>query len=113
MRGCCIAMNKKSARYLTLFLFAIALRDCHSPGWIASDGQTLAHVPQSTQRSGLIEYFSPSEIASDGHSSMHVPHAMQSSLITYAIAWVFKFQLVQKYSFFFVMVHLSPFLYII
>ena len=57
----------------------------YSPGWIASDGQTLAHVPQSTHKSASIEYFSPSLIASDGHSSMQVPHAMQSSLITYAI----------------------------
>lgn len=49
---------------------------------IASFGQTLAHVPHSVQRSGLIEYLSPSEIAPDGHSSIHVPQAMQSSPIT-------------------------------
>lgn len=52
---------------------------------IASEGQTLAHVPHSVHASGSIEYFSPSDIAPDGHSSMHVPHAMQSSPITYAI----------------------------
>lgn len=73
----------KAGGNLRLLLF-LSERN-YSPGAIASDGQTLAHVPQSTQRSGLIEYFSPSEIASDGHSSMQVPHAMQSSLITYAI----------------------------
>lgn len=54
----------------------------YSPRLIASCGQTLAHVPHSVQRSGLIEYFSPSEIASTGHSPIHVPHAMQSSPIT-------------------------------
>jgi hypothetical protein len=57
----------------------------YSPGWIASEGQTLAQVPQSTHKSASIEYFSPSLIASDGHSSMQVPQAMQSSLIMYAI----------------------------
>ena len=33
------------------------------PSWIASEGQTLAQLPQSMHKSGLIEYFSPSEIA--------------------------------------------------
>ena len=71
----------------------------YSPGWIASDGQTPAHVPQSTHRSGLIEYLSPSEIASDGHSSMQVPQAMQSSPITYAIVVLcFKVFVAQKYT---------------
>ena len=71
----------------------------YSPGWIASEGQTPAQVPQSTHRSGLIEYLSPSEIASDGHSSMQVPQAMQSSPITYAIVvLVYLVCLVQKYS---------------
>ena len=74
------------------------VRIFYSPGWIASDGQTPAHVPQSTQRSGLIEYLSPSEIASDGHSSMQVPQAMQSSLITYAIVvFLFLVYVAQKY----------------
>lgn len=54
----------------------------YSPGAIAPVGQTSAQVPQSTQASGLIEYFAPSEIAPAGHSSMQVPHAMQSSEIT-------------------------------
>ena len=55
------------------------------PRLIASEGQTLAHVPHSVHRSASITYFSPSEIASTGHSPAHVPHAMQSSPITYAI----------------------------
>lgn len=54
----------------------------YSPGAMAPEGHTSAHVPQSTQVLGSIEYFSPSEIAPEGHSSMHVPQAMQSSLIT-------------------------------
>ena len=45
---------------------------------IAPEGQTSAHVPQSTQEFGSIEYFSPSEIAPEGHSSIQVPHAIQS-----------------------------------
>ena len=60
----------------------ISVVNPYSPRLIASWGHTLAHVPHSVQRSGLIEYFSPSEIASTGHSPIHVPHAMQSSPIT-------------------------------
>ena len=60
------------------------------PRLIASEGQTLAHVPHSVHRSASITYFSPSEIASTGHSPAHVPHAMQSSLITYAIIFLNK-----------------------
>lgn len=52
------------------------------PRWIASEGQTSAHVPHSVHASGLIEYLSPSEIAPTGHSSIQVPQAIQSSLIT-------------------------------
>ena len=77
-------MNKKRGSFLGPSLYCFCRRN-YSPGWIASEGQTPAQVPQSTHRSGLIEYLSPSEIASDGHSSMQVPQAMQSSLITYAI----------------------------
>jgi len=50
-------------------------------GWIASEGQASAHVPQSVQTSGSITKISPSEIASTGHSLMQDPQAMQSSVI--------------------------------
>ena len=71
-------------RYRELY-FLVSLIANYAPGEIAPEGQTSAHVPQSTQTSGSIEYFAPSEIAPVGHSSMQVPQAMQSSLITYAI----------------------------
>ena len=77
------AANKKCTA-LTTVHFMILLFFCldYSPGAIAPLGHTSAQVPQSTQASGLIEYFSPSEIAPLGHSSIQVPHATQSSLIT-------------------------------
>ena len=53
---------------------------------IASVGQTLAHVPHSTQVSASITYLpSPPEIASTGHSPAHVPQLTHSSVITYAM----------------------------
>ena len=74
-------VRRQTASVVLSFLWA----DPYSGRLIASWGHTLAHVPHSVQRSGLIEYFSPSEIASTGHSPIHVPQAMQSSPITYAI----------------------------
>lgn len=75
--------TKKGDTVYRLFCFLYAVD--YSAGLIAPVGHTSAQVPQSAQRSGLIEYLSPSEIASTGHSLMHVPHAMQSSEITCAI----------------------------
>ena len=90
--------NKREGSCSGPSLYCLYQRN-YSPGWIASDGQTPAQVPQSTHRSGLIEYLSPSEIASDGHSSMQVPQAMQSSPITYAIVVLcFKVFVAQKYT---------------
>ena len=68
----------KTVHFMILLFFCLD----YSPGAIAPLGHTSAQVPQSTQASGLIEYFSPSEIAPLGHSSIQVPHATQSSLIT-------------------------------
>ena len=72
---------KGKAKFSLPFIFS-SKSDFYSPGCIASEGQTSAHVPHSVHASGLIEYLSPSEIAPTGHSSMQVPQAMQSSLIT-------------------------------
>jgi len=71
------------------FFLCFSSKQNYSPGEIAPVGQTSAQVPQSTQVAGSIEYFAPSEIAPLGHSSMQVPQAMQSSLITYAILFIF------------------------
>ena len=74
--------GKSQALSAVICRLDISVVNPYSPRLIASWGHTLAHVPHSVQRSGLIEYFSPSEIASTGHSPIHVPHAMQSSPIT-------------------------------
>ena len=43
--------------------FWFCFKNFDYPSWIASEGQTLAQLPQSMHNSGSIEYFSPSEIA--------------------------------------------------
>jgi hypothetical protein len=55
--------GKRNDKRAFLVSFFVLCEFCDYPSWIASEGQTLAQLPQSMHISGLIEYFSPSEIA--------------------------------------------------